>query len=105
MNEDAPREAFQCLNPNDPRARLAAQAIERLRTKLLDLTTRNPLLNYRHSDRARAQVRVIDELPEVLHARLANGKPLTFRALEEPDGDPADERTDEFRIALEAASA
>jgi hypothetical protein len=98
-----PSEQFSRLTPDDGRARVAADLIERLRTRLLDLTSRNPLLNYRHSDRARAQVRVIDELPDVLFARLAEGRSMTFRAVDEPDDVPGDERTDDFQIALESA--
>ena len=33
-----------------------------LREKLLDLTRRNRTLNYKHSDRARTHIRVIDEI-------------------------------------------
>jgi hypothetical protein len=92
---------FQYLPANDDRAKLASQVIEGLRAKLLDLTTRNPLLNYRHSDRAKVQVRVIDELPDELHSSLSEGKSLAFRALREPDDQPEDEKSDEFQIALE----
>ena len=66
---------FQRLDKGDQRSRAATHLIERLRTKLLDLTTRNPLLNYRHSDRARAQVRAVDELPDVLYRRLERNVP------------------------------
>ncbi len=95
-------EAFQHLPADDDRAKLASQVIEGLRAKLLDLTTRNPLLNYRHSDRAKAQVRVIDEIPDALHGFLTDGRSLVFRALQEPDDQPEDEKSDEFQIALEA---
>ena len=81
---------------------LASQVIEGLRSKLLDLTTRNPLLNYRHSDRAKAQVRMIDELLDALHGLLTYGRSLVFRAVREPDDQPEDEKSDEFQIALEA---
>ena len=37
-----------------------------LREKLLDLTRRNRTLNYKHSDRARTHIRVIDEIPDYL---------------------------------------
>jgi len=99
----AGRPLFHRLDLGDARATLAAQTIERLRAKLLDLTGRNPLLNYRHSDRARAQVRVIDELPDFLFSRLGEGKALAFRALESPRGELRDEDTDAFQMTLEAA--
>ena len=97
------RPLFHRLDQGDARATLAAQTIERLRGKLLDLTGRNPLLNYRHSDRARAQVRVIDELPDVLFSRLGEGKAFAFRALDAPRDERKDEGTDDFQMALEAA--
>ncbi len=94
---------FSRLDSSDQRAKLAAQSIEKLRTKLLDLTGRNPLLNYRHSDRARAQIRVIDEVPDVIYSRLSDGGELSFRAVDEPPDEPKDEKTDDFQMALEAA--
>ena len=44
--------------------------IENLRTRLLDLSKRNRLISFKHSDRARNHVRVIDELPDVIYERL-----------------------------------
>jgi len=44
--------------------------LKHMREKLLDLTTRNRLLNFKHS--ARSSVRIIDELPDVLFGRLIN---------------------------------
>jgi len=94
---------FIRLDTGDTRAQFAAQLIERLRTKLLNLTARNPLLNYRHSDKARAQIRVIDEAPDDIYFRLVDGKELSFRALEEPPDVPEDEKSDDFQMAVEAA--
>ncbi|MEE8113152.1 MAG: DUF4011 domain-containing protein, partial [Nitrososphaerales archaeon] len=68
---------FIRLEKDDVRAKLAAQSVEKLRTKLLDQTARNPLLNYRHSDRARAQIRVIDEVPNFIYSQLAEGNALS----------------------------
>jgi len=94
---------FIRLEKDDVRAKLAAQSVEKLRTKLLDQTARNPLLNYRHSDRARAQIRVIDEVPNFIYSQLAEGNALSFRALDEPPDEPKDEKTDSFQMAVEAA--
>jgi transcription elongation GreA/GreB family factor/DNA polymerase III delta prime subunit len=46
---------------------------------------------------------VIDELPDVLFAKLCDGDKLTFCALPEPETEPPDEKTSEFQIELEAA--
>jgi hypothetical protein len=52
------------------------QVIQQYRTKLLDLTSRNPLISFRHSDRSRSHVRIIDEAPERLFEKIALGKQL-----------------------------
>src|SRR6266545_3397253 len=94
---------FVRLDPDSSQAKFTSQLIVKLRTRLLDLTNRNPLLNYRHSDRARAQVRAVDANPNFIYSRLSEGKELSFCALEEPPGEPDDEQMDEFQMALEAA--
>jgi hypothetical protein len=80
-----------------------ADTVRKLRTKLLDLTTRNPLLNFRHAARSRRFVRVIDEIPDLLFTRFEAGDPLRFKAIPDPDDEPADEKTIEFRRVLEQA--
>src|SRR3990170_4172114 len=68
----------------DPRREIAAEAIRQLRQKLLDLSNRNRLLNFRHSERSRTHIRIIDNIPDVLYQRLAEGQPVTFKSLPEP---------------------
>ncbi len=74
-----------------------------LREKLLDLTRRNRTLNYKHSDRARTHIRVIDEIPDYLFEAIASGKKMTFKPLPAPVDRPKDEQTQEFKDALDAA--
>lgn len=64
------------------RSPVAAERLERLRTKLLDLSTNNRTLSFRHP-RA-ACLRVVDELPEVIFQKLLQGEELTFEPVEEP---------------------
>lgn len=78
---------------------LVAQRIERLRPKLLDLSLRNPLLS--SSFNRGPLVRVVDELPEKLFAKLPSG--LTFHPLPPLDATPADEQTQAFLDALASA--
>ena len=73
------------------------------REKLLDLTRRNRTLNYKHSDRARTHIRVIDEIPEYLFEAIASGKKMTFKSLPAPVDRPKDEQTQEFRDTIDAA--
>jgi very-short-patch-repair endonuclease len=55
--------------------------LEELRKRLLDLTRRNKLLNFRHG---KSSLRVVDELPDELFKRLKNGTSLIFRPVPEP---------------------
>lgn len=77
-------------------------SIEALRRRLLDLTGRNPLLNFRHG-RNRRHLRVIDELPDQLFTKLEGDSVLRFRSVGENETEPRDERTAEFGRALEEA--
>ena len=63
----------------------AAAMLERLRTRLLDLTLSNRLLNFKPSG-ARV-VRVIDELPDQLFERLRGGAELEIVPVPEPPPD------------------
>lgn len=56
--------------------------IERIRARLLDLTNRNKLLNFRHS--ARSTLRVVGALSNVVFQAITDGDTLTFRPVPEP---------------------
>ena len=90
---------------NDSDRALLLQRLGGLRKKLLDLSNRNRLLNFKHSDRSRTHVRIIDELPDVLFQRLRDQKSLRFKSLPEPESEPEDERTPHFLRELEVARA
>ena len=64
------------------RSPITAERLDRLRNKLLDLSTTNRMLSFRHP-RASC-LRVIDELPEVLFQGLMQGEQLIFEAVEDP---------------------
>lgn len=70
------------IRPGQERSPISAERLERLRTKLLDLSTTNRMLSFRHP-RASC-LRVIDELPQVLFQSLLNGEQLQFEPLVEP---------------------
>jgi hypothetical protein len=97
------------MNDNVPAARLAARrdvtqkSIAELRKRLLDLSNRNRLLNFKFSDRSRTHIRVIDKLPDVLYGKLVVGKRLTFAALPTPPDEPQDEKSDAFLAAFQTA--
>jgi transcription elongation GreA/GreB family factor len=74
-----------------------AEAIERLRTRLLDLSSRNRLLNYRHP-KGRS-VQIADE-PNVnlVFERLLAGKPVPFKHVPEPDLDSYEGKRPDARL-------
>lgn len=81
---------------------LVAQYLEQVRLRLLDLSGRNRLLNFKFSERSRTQVRFVDELPDQVFEELERGTKLTIASLPEPPDHPRDEEDDAFRLLLEA---
>jgi very-short-patch-repair endonuclease len=78
------------------------QAVERLRKRLLDLTNRNPLLNYR-IESARAGLRVVDEVPDLLFSKLIDGEALSFASVPYPEkkallGEPEQKDLEEWLL-------
>jgi very-short-patch-repair endonuclease len=82
---------------------LVLAGIEKLRSKLLDLSMANRLLNFKHSEKSKTHVRIIDAIPEVLFDIMDLHKSLQFAWIDESDIDPADEQTVTFREALAQA--
>lgn len=80
---------------------LVAQYLEKLRLRLLDLSGRNRLLNFKFSERSRIQVRLVDELPDQVFEKLEKGTALMIASLSEPPENPKDEDDDTFRLLLE----
>ena len=62
--------------------RSAERTLENLRTRLLDLTARNRLINFRHT--RGGSLRVVDELPDQLAETLLGEAEMTFAAVPEP---------------------
>lgn len=92
------------LDPVSPGARAALIQIKTLRQRLLDLSTRNKLISFKHNARSsKSFVRVIDADIQDLFEHLTSGKPLELVPLPHPPDEPPDEQTNEFRDALEEA--
>ena len=60
----------------------AHDSLESIRNRLLDLTNRNRLLNFRHS--TKGNVRIIDELPDQLAELILNSSAVRFIPVPEP---------------------
>lgn len=84
---------------------LVRNAIGRLKTRLLDLSGRNSLISFRHSERSRRQLRLVDIGPDTLYRMLEDVKPIEVLALPLPESEPEDEQTAEFLSALERGKA
>jgi hypothetical protein len=65
-----------------PASAQALAALENLRMRLLDLTARNRLINFRHTKGT--SLRVIDELPDQLAEMLLNETEMRFLPVPEP---------------------
>ena len=77
-----------------------------LRLRLLDLSRRNQLLNYGLSARSKRLLRIVDCSLEDAHRQLVGQEStLQIEPLPEPDTIPSEERTEEFRLALDRARA
>lgn len=58
-----------------------AAGLEKIRARLLDLTNRNRLLNFRHS--SASSIRIVDADLNVVFARLLNSEEVPFRPVPE----------------------
>jgi hypothetical protein len=84
-------------------ADLVREGVRKAREKLIDLSMRNTMLNFRHSETSAKHVRIVDEDLELLVGALASRKPLDIIPIPPVEQVPRDEETDEFRAALKLA--
>jgi hypothetical protein len=78
-----------------------AAGLEKIRARLLDLTNRNRLLNFRHT--IASSLRIVDAELDAVFARLLNGEEIPFRPVSEPKLPPV-ESSDEGEIAKPLAA-
>jgi hypothetical protein len=77
---------------------------EQLRLKLLDLSKKNPMLNYRLGARSKRHLQIVDEVLEEAYRKLVGEDvALKIAFLQEPDDIPPEERTEDYISALEHA--
>lgn len=70
---------------SDKNQNFAFDSLNAIRNRLLDLTGRNRLLNFRHG--RSGFIRVIDEMPDQLASNILEGHQLTFIPVDEPRKD------------------
>jgi very-short-patch-repair endonuclease len=81
-------------------AEMVREGVAKAREKLIDLSLRNGMLNYRHSETSSRHVRIVDVKPEQILETLASGAAIDILALPPVEAIPADEDTEAFRDAL-----
>jgi len=88
---------------SEEKINFAKESIAKLRDKILSgsTTNRNKLINFKHQDKKRDQVRVVDEVIDQIYNDLSNGKSFTFASLPEEEKEPKDEQTQIFLDTLE----
>lgn len=88
-------------------AEYARKELKVLRQKLLDLSMRNRLLNFKHNNRSGDHVRIIDGVLEFAFKNLLEGNEFEFEALPESKSEsisPKDEHTPKFRTQFDELS-
>ncbi len=86
-----------------PDTKFLKDAVQQLRDKLIDIGKRNPLIAFKHTDRGASYVRIVDETFDGLYAGLGGGGTMLFDPLPDQSVEPADQRTPDFKLALEQA--
>ena len=85
--------------------KFAKESIAKLREKILvgSTTNRNKLINFKHQDKKRDQVRVVDASINQIYSDLSEGKNFIFKSIPEEERDPKDEQSQDFLDAYEIA--
>ena len=98
MSEEISRSAKEKIS-------FAKESIAKLRDKILAgaTTNRNKLINFKHQNKKRDQIRIVDEVIDEIYNDLSNGKSFTFKPLPEEEKEPKDEQTQKFLDALEVS--
>lgn len=77
--------------------------IQSARKKLLDLSMRNSLLNFKHSEKAQNQMRFVNTSLDFVFKSLLDGKDFQIHPLEQPPFEQKDEDTASFENAFALA--
>ena len=91
------------LDENSLQAQAAKRKIAELRQRLLDLSNRNRLLNFKHSPRGAKYVRIVDETPKRILELIESASAFDLAPLPAPPDEPEDEHTPEFVTGFKEA--
>jgi plasmid stabilization system protein ParE len=90
----------------DAQEKEAIKQLTELRKRILDLSKRNALLNFRHQAKSKQHLRIVDEVLSKTFNDLVAQKRFQFDPLPEPNPDmllPKDEQTDIFQAHFREA--
>ena len=79
-----------------------AKVLQELKDKLLDISKRNPLINFAHSERGKNYIRIVDEIPDLIITKI-NANHMSFKPLPDIEKEPEDEKTLEFQSLFQAS--
>ena len=104
-------EGYTALSADEPTTPSSAPAagssvrerVENCRDKLLDITKRNRLISFKHSEKSNREIRIVNVQPKALYGTLLEERKLAFRALPDEELSPPEERTPEFLMKFEQA--
>ena len=90
---------------NTEKIKFAKESIAKLREKILvgSTTNRNKIIKFKHQDKKRDQVRVVDASINQIYSDLSEGKNFIFKSIPEEERDPKDEQSQDFLDAYEIA--
>ena len=83
---------------------MVREGIKRAQDKLIDLSMRNSMLNFKHSETSARHVRIADEQISILVEALSTGRSFNVVPVPPVEQIPRDEDTDEFRAALKSGA-
>lgn len=103
-NDNSRRKSPQAAPNSDATIEaIVRTGILKAREKLIDLSLKNTMLNYRHSETSSRHVRLIGDALAALTEKLSGGRSFDIAPLPPVDVVPPDEDTDVFREALKQA--
>ena len=80
----------------------ALHKLKTLKERVLDLTSRNAMINSRFNSRSKKFFRIIDEIPQQIYEKLSSTT-MSFKSLPPLSEDPKDEEKPEFQEKLAVA--
>lgn len=76
------------------------KVIGKFRSELLDLTKRNSLISFRHTNKSVKQIRIIDEVISKIYEKLLSDNEFSFSSISVQNNIPEDEKSEQFELKI-----